>query len=128
MAFRPSALIYCKRTMHRGYGVFAVSEIAAGELIEQVPVIVLPLQDLHGPEGTTKLAKYVFHWREGYVALALGYGSLYNHAYEPNARCEDVAPQSKRFVAIRHIEQDEEITFNYNGEPQATGPVGFEVR
>lgn len=128
MAFTPSDRIYCKRTKTRGRGVFARRAIEAGELIEEVPVIVLPANELHAPSGTSPLANYVFHWHRGQVALALGYGSLYNHSYAPNARCQDIAPQTKRFIALRRIEADEEITFNYAGSPMATDPVGFDVR
>ena len=127
MAFEPSELIYCKRTRDRGMGVFARKRIAAGTLIEQVPVLVLPTDSLYHPTGTSPLGNYVFHWRKDHVALALGYGSLYNHSYAPNARCRDVQPKSKQFIAIRDIERDEEITFNYNGQPDDNASVGFEV-
>ena len=61
------------------------------------------------------------------MALALGYGSLYNHSYQPNARYDDESGQTKVFTAIRDIEAGEEITVNYNGEPEDESPVGFEV-
>jgi SET domain-containing protein len=31
------------------------------------------------------------------------------------------------FLALRDIEEDEEITINYNGEPEDGDPVGFRV-
>ncbi len=127
MSLTPSQLIYCKRTKTRGRGVFARCRIEAGQVIEEVPVIVIPVTDLYAPSGTSILANYVFHWREGYVAMALGFGALYNHSYTPNAACEDLAPQTKRLTAIRTIERDEEITFNYAGHPDATDDVGFDV-
>jgi SET domain-containing protein len=61
------------------------------------------------------------------VAVALGYGSLYNHSYTPNARYDDESPQIKIFTAIREIAAGEEITINYNGEPSDESPVWFKV-
>ncbi|MCA9168513.1 MAG: SET domain-containing protein-lysine N-methyltransferase [Planctomycetales bacterium] len=125
MAFYPSELIYCKKTPHRGRGVFARRLIPENTIIETVPVIVWPANELQklGPDEV--LGQYVFHWSPGMVALALGYGSLYNHSYQPNARCVDIAPRTKRFIAIRDIQPNEEITFNYNGAPENRDPVGF---
>lgn len=127
MAFEPSVWIYCKKSAHRGRGVFARRLIPAGTIIEEVPVIVLPVTDLWKAAGLDVLQHYVFHWRDGRVAIALGYGSLYNHSYQPNARCEDLGPQKKRFIALREIQADEEITFNYAGAPDAREDVGFTV-
>ena len=51
----------------------------------------------------TVLKDYCFNWAEGKVALALGYGSIYNHSYRPNARYDDVGPLTKEFTATpRH--------------------------
>ena len=66
-------------------------------------------------------------WGRGKLALALGYGSLYNHSYRPNARYVDLAGRTKLFTAMRDIAAGEEITVNYNGEPEDDTPVGFEV-
>jgi len=46
------------------------------------------------------------------VALALGYRSLYNHSFRPNARYDDVGPLTKDFTALRDIQPGEEITVN----------------
>ena len=63
----------------------------------------------------------------GTVAVALGYGSLYNHSYQPNARYDDESGQTKVFTAIRDIAPGEEIMVNYNGEPEDETPVGFKI-
>ena len=101
--------------------------ITEGTVVETVPVLVLPTKDLYGPTKTSLLGQYAFYWNENSVALALGYGSLYNHSYTPNLACTDIAPQTKRFTAICDIEQDEELTFNYGGSPDSADPVEFEV-
>lgn len=128
MAFYPSEIIYCKKTRSRGRGVFARADIPAGTVVETVPVLVLPTADLFGPEKTSLLGHYVFWWNDTSVALALGYGSLYNHSFDPNLACADIAPQTKRFTAIRDIAKNEELTFNYGGSPDASEAVGFEVK
>ena len=127
MAFFPSELIYCKKMATKGRGVFARVAIPADTVVETVPVLVLPNADLYNPESTSLLGSYVFYWNKDSVALALGYGSMYNHSFDPNLICRDVVPQTNRFVAIKDIEQDEELTFNYGGSPDSTDPVGFEV-
>ncbi len=59
--------------------------------------------------------------------MALGYGSLYNHSYQPNARYDDESGQTKVFSAIRDIAPGEEIVVNYNGEPEDETPVWFKL-
>ena len=124
MPLKQSAAIEVKRIKGKGRGVFARRPIRKGEVIERVPVIVLPAEEVVG--GTT-LASYAFKWGRGRAALALGYGSLYNHSYRPNARYWDVGPQTKEFTALRDIEPGEEITVNYNGKPRSRSAVWFEI-
>lgn len=127
MALVQSDAIEVKRVPGKGRGVFARRLIRAGELIERVPVIVMPAGDVGDEDNHNSLWEYSFQWGEGKVALALGYGSLYNHSFEPNARCEISAPRCKVFLALRDIHPGEEITINYNGEPDDPSPVWFDV-
>jgi SET domain-containing protein len=125
MAVTQSDAVEVKRVRGKGRGVFARRPIGAGEVIETCPVLVLPAgaaEDV--PAG---IGGHVFEWGRGQLALALGYGSLYNHSYRPNARYLDLAGRIKVFTAIRDIAAGEEITVNYNGEPDDETPVGFEV-
>ena len=128
MAWRQSDLIEVKRVPGKGRGVFARRFIREHTTIERVPVLILPEHTMWHRDGTSPLSEYVFHWSGGQLALALGYGSLYNHSDHPNARCEDRAPRTKVYTALRDIAAGEEITINYHGEPEARGPLGFEVR
>ena len=127
MGFKQTKAIEVKRVKGKGRGVFARRLIRQGEVIERVPVLVLPTEEVKNCEGWSGLAGYCFLWGEGTLALALGYGSLYNHSYQPNARYDDESGQTKVFTAIRDIEAGEEITVNYNGEPEDETPVGFKV-
>jgi uncharacterized protein len=124
MPLKQSAAIEVKRSKGKGRGVFARRRIRKGEIIERVPVIVLPAEE---SESGPVLSNYCFAWGKGTVALALGYGSLYNHSYRPNARYDDVGPRTKEFTALRDIEPGEEITVNYNGKPRSRASVWFEV-
>ena len=127
MAFTQSASIEVKRIKGKGRGVFARSLIRKGELIEKVPMLVLSVEEYHDGISKTSLENYCFAWGKDTVALALGYGSLYNHSYRPNARYDDVGPQTKDFTALRDIEPGEEITVNYNGKPKSRSAVWFDV-
>ena len=127
MALTQSDAIVVKKVKGKGRGVFARRAIAEGEVIESCPVLVVQAEEVRNGTAWTRLGEYCFDWGRGTVALALGYGSLYNHSYEPNARYEDIGGRTKLFVAIRDIETGEEITVNYNGEPGDRSPVWFEV-
>ena len=125
MGVKQSDAVEVKRAKGKGRGVFARRAIRKGEVFETCPVLVLPAGATE--DFSAGLGPYVFLWGRGTVALALGYGSLYNHSFEPNARYEDVGGRTKLFVAIRDIEAGEEITVNYNGEPGDRSPVWFDT-
>ncbi|MBM4069547.1 MAG: SET domain-containing protein [Planctomycetes bacterium] len=125
---RHSELIQVKRVKGKGRGVFARCDIARGSVIEVAPVMLVPVativDGLHNPD----LARFYFMWNDKYVAMVLGYGSLYNHSYQPNARYEDGRGKTLLFRSIRKIKAGDEITINYNGRPGDRRPVGFEVK
>jgi SET domain-containing protein len=107
----------------------ATRSIARGERIERAPVIVLNAAELEAIR-TTRLARYYFEWGEddSLGAIVLGYGSLYNHSYEPNAEFEfreDLLAID--YVALRDIRAGEEITINYNNTGEhAAHPIRFD--
>lgn len=110
----------------KGRGVFARTAFAAGELIEAAPVVVLPPAD-QAAVARTALADFPYDWRDGTEALILGYGSFYNHSFEPNARyVRDFAELTLNYYALRAIAPGEEITVNYNGKPDDRTPLWFE--
>ena len=136
---RQSDLIEVRRADNRGKGgrgVFATRDIPAGTLIERVPVILIPKHQVFGDNEVARRATliswYVFDWegmtKRAYVALALGYGSIYNHSKAPNARVERHAPDILEITARRDIPAGAEIFINYLGEEsRGKGDVGFEV-
>jgi hypothetical protein len=77
----------------------------------------------------TSLDDYLFKWGGGCMAVALGLGSLYNHSYAPNARYyQDTPGRRLEFVAICPIRAGEEITVNYNGDPEGRSALWFPVQ
>ncbi len=122
-----SDLIEVRRSGKKGRGVFARKAIRKGAIIERVPMILLPIGEVFSDGPRTTLADYVFKWGEDTVAVALGYGSLYNHSYQPNASYDSAGSRTQVFWAVRDIEVGEEITVNYNGAPSSRRRVGFPV-
>ena len=119
-----------RMTEARGRGVFAAARIAEGTLIERCAVIVVPPEEVE-ILNRTRLGNYHFQWggTRDASAIALGFGSLYNHAHDPNAiyvrRFEDEVIE---FVSLRAIAEGEEITVSYNGAIGDDRPVWFEVK
>jgi uncharacterized protein len=127
MVFRQSDAVEIRRIKGKGRGVFARREIAKGEVFERVPLLIMTSDEYAKGLSNSPLKDYCFAWGDDQVVLALGYGSLYNHSYKPNARYEDVGTATKAFVALRAIAKGEEITINYNGKPRSRAKVWFDV-
>lgn len=101
----------------KGRGVFAARAFACGEVVEVCPVLVIhrPISLL--PE---EIKTRVFSWSvlakvPNTQAIALGYGSMYNHDNPANMRYEADSQNSLlRFIAVCDINEGEELTVNYN--------------
>ncbi len=121
--------IYVRETAEKGRGVFTAQEIPAGSPIESCPVIVLSLEDTKQVHKTS-LHDYYFLWgTDGQSAIALGFGSIYNHASDANADYEmDLENTSIDIVALRNIAPGEEITLNYMEGGQQRTELWFEER
>ena len=100
-----------------GRGIFATTVIKEGTIIESCPILLLPEKDYPLAKQTV-LRNYYFLWKNS-AAICLGYGSLYNHSYEPNATYKkDLEKEQISFIALQDIQSGEEITVNYNyGNP-----------
>ena len=98
-------------------GLLATRDIAAGETIERCPMVMIPVTQEDALEATV-LGNYYFLWDDNYYAMALGYGSLHNHSYHANCIFErDYERQEMVFKAAKAIRRGEELTINYNGDP-----------
>ncbi len=119
-----------RETADRGRGVFARVAFEAGEVVESCPVIELPEEQLV-QVGNTILHSYFFQWggTRDDGAIALGFGSLYNHTNDPNAMyVRKLEQKTIDFVALRPIAPGEEITVSYHGGFGDRSPVWFEIR
>ena len=123
MPFAHSDLIEVRNSPNKGRGVFARQAIKKGSIIEKVPILIVTWDEIADSES----ADYVFVYSATKSSIALGYGSIYNHSFNPNARYDDVGQKQKVFSAIKDIEMGEEIMVNYNGDPDDSEEVGFNV-
>jgi uncharacterized protein len=104
------------RSPGRGRGVFATRRFEEGDVIEVCPAIVLSAHDARRLDGT-RLYHYYFGWGPDgrQAAIALGYGSLYNHSVTPNAAYhKDTETETISFIATKAILPGEEIHITYN--------------
>ncbi|KKU09373.1 MAG: hypothetical protein UX13_C0042G0009 [Candidatus Woesebacteria bacterium GW2011_GWB1_45_5] len=121
--------IEVRRTGKKGRGVFALRDFKTGEIIENCPVLTFNTKERKHLEKT-QLNYYVYPWRSTRgAALALGYGSIYNHSFSPNADWkQSFKTNSMVYRAIKLIKKGKEITVNYNSEPDDKTPIDwFEV-
>jgi SET domain-containing protein len=125
-AMEHSDLVRVKKVKGKGRGVFARRDIARGTVIERAPVALLPMKYLVDGKNCPVLAKYFYAWNRSTVAIALGFGSPYNHSYAPNAIYSD-RNLTIIYRALRNIAAGDEITVNYNGKPNDNRPMDFDV-
>ncbi|HEX6977068.1 MAG TPA: SET domain-containing protein [Patescibacteria group bacterium] len=118
-----------KRVPGKDRAIFATRDFKEGEIIEECPIINLtPTERKHCSK--TILNFYMYPWRSTRSAsIVLGYGSIYNHSFEPNADWkQNFKTQKMVYRAIKPIKKGEEITVNYNGEPDDPTEIDwFEV-
>lgn len=112
----------------KGRGVFAAKDFKKGEIIECCPMIIIPRNQVMKMSDTI-LGEYLFALAEGQCAIILGYGSIYNHSYHPNAVYSYVLEEvCLEFQALVNIQAGQEITVNYNGYPESNNPMWFHVK
>jgi hypothetical protein len=83
---------------------------------------------------SAKTAEVVYNWgklakTEPCIALALGQGSLYNHANPANMMYQaDIETQTLNYFAARDIVDGEELSVNYNsgGQPEYENNTWFD--
>jgi len=123
--------LYISKTEGKGRGVFTRHEIAADEVVETAPVIVMTAEERLLLDKTL-LHDYIFEWQpEGkeMCCMALGWVPIYNHANPSN--CEyymDYESESIFIRTVRLIRAGEELTVNYMGDWDEEAPVWFDVK
>ena len=119
--------LYISESPGRGRGVFTAEPLQPGDVIEICPVIVLSGDDLASIHQT-RLHDYYFLWGEQRqeCAIALGYGSLYNHNENPNAEFTmDFSEETIIFTCLKPIYAGDEITIHYQDDPEYAGKLWF---
>ncbi len=120
-------LYFAPSDKHR-LGIFCTEDIMADSVVEICPVLILEVAYAEKIVEGHPLYGYYFEWAESDKALALGYGSLYNHGPEPNASFEtDYAHEHIIFRSVRDIPAGEEILVDYH-EGIPGKPLWFEVQ
>ena len=110
-------------------GVFTTIALEKSSIVEVCPVIVIPPADVPKIHETI-LHDFYFLWGddEKSAVIALGFGSLYNHAIYPNLDYEmDFELNTISFVAIQDIDAWTELTINYNGKSGDSQEVWFKI-
>lgn len=105
------------KILNAGRGVFAKCDIKKGEIIEICPIIEVPKHDVSNLKDSI-LVTYFFYFGKDKerLAMALGFGSIYNHSYKPNTTYKiRIKQKTIDFIALDDIKKDSEITFNYKG-------------
>ncbi|WP_016951602.1 SET domain-containing protein [Anabaena sp. PCC 7108] len=120
-------MLVFRDTETKGRGIFAQQDFAKGDLIERAAVIVIPKQQVKLITKTV-LLNYYFGWHGESGAIGLGFASLFNHSYRPNAvYIKNFAKNVIDIVAYKYIREGQEITINYNGQVDDVSPVWFDV-
>ncbi len=120
--------IQAQQSPLHGQGVFALRDFMKGEVIEVAPVIRLKPSDRE-LLGQTIFFNYYFLVDDAKTPLVAGLGlsSLYNHSAPSNAVYSiSLKEQYIKFTAHQDIEAGDEITINYNGDPDDLAVVEFE--
>ncbi|MEI6442798.1 MAG: SET domain-containing protein [Nostocales cyanobacterium ELA583] len=120
-------MLVLRDTETKGRGIFAQQDFAKGDLIETSAVIVIPKQQVKLITKTV-LLNYYFGWHGESGAIGLGFASLFNHSYHPNAvYIKNFAKSVIDIIAYQDIREGQEITINYNGQVDDVSPVWFDV-
>ena len=114
-----------KEHPHKGYICVAASDIQPHSLIERCPTIKFEISSLIKLHeyllGRSIFHDYVFT-DKGYAYFAMGYGGIYSHADEPNARWsikyDESARETIEIRAMKPISKGDEITIKYTYNPK----------
>lgn len=134
MKLAPSTKIYLDQSLikNAGRGIFAEVNIRKGEVVERCPIVLIDEEEV-ADLRKTELHNYYFMWgddeKNHKAAICLGFGSLYNHSYAPNAAYKKIHEEKLiEFVAIKDIMKGGEITVNYNyGNPEDKSKLWIET-
>ena len=120
--------LFVTQTDHKGRGVYTALEIPEHSLIEICPVLLIPKDQMQWIDRTV-IYEYYFLWQNQDLAIALGYGSLYNHSESPNAEVVfDYDALEIHIQSMRDIKEGEEITIHYHNDETFKGKLWFDIK
>ncbi len=125
-----AAALVVARIPGKGRGLIAGRRFVKDQVVMRNPVLLIPRGDWELLQETV-LMDYCFIWHDEPEdgAVALGLGSLLNHSYSPNVISQKrLRERVIEFIALHDIEEGEEVTLNYHGDPDSTEPLHFKVK
>ena len=125
-----SLYLFISDSFNKGRGIFTSENIAPGTVIEVSPVIVMSKKERLLLDQTL-LHDYIFEWgnNKNQCCLALGYISVYNHAYQSNCEYEmDYVEEMISIKTMRFIHAGEELYINYNGNWDDKKTLWFDAK
>lgn len=107
----------CIKNTKYGRGMFTTELIKAGDIFDVAPVIVVPQSEAKYIAKTI-LDRYAYEFGRD-LAIALGFGSLYNHSKNPNAEWYVKTDRKIIFYrAIKDIPAGRQIFVDYGYDPK----------
>lgn len=114
--------LHIRHVPGKGRGVFAVRDLAEGEILDEAYVLLISAEEAERLEATP-LGQHYFHWEgdddddQWRGAVALGVVSLVNHSPNPNAGVwQDYTRERMILETLRPIAAGEEILIDYEIE------------
>ena len=113
-----SSKIELRKSPIHGWGVFAKTFIPKGEILEEVPFLVIPMSPT---EASSIFIHYRFNFPSGNgkwkkQVIPFGNACLYNHSDTPNSWWySDEENELFIFQTTKDIEPDMELTTYYGG-------------
>lgn len=118
-------MIEVRYTSDMGRGVYALTPIAAGTVIDQFHALRLPPVEVAAIQGG-ELSRFWFEDEDGSASVVFGVIELVNHSLAPNCdRSWHQGPGGEivRLYAIRDIEAGEQLFIDYEFDGVATDPA-----
>lgn len=104
-------MLYIKHTKKYGRGVYSRSSIKKGQLIESSPILLIPHDEFN---SSSVLDLYVYKYDKNTAALALGFGSLFNHSDSPNIAYQvNYESNCIEFIAAKNIKAHSQLFIDY---------------
>lgn len=110
--------VIVKNTKKYGRRLYATRNFKKGEIVEVSPVVVIDSDDAN-TIWSTLLSLYTFEWGKESSALALGYGSLFNHSKTFNVSyMNSFKTKEIFFVTTKNIRSGQQLFIDYGYSPK----------